>query len=320
MRAVRSALREIDGDDEIIIVDDGSTDGTKKVLEPHLDSLKYIRIEHSGAGASRNRGIREATKPLVAFLDSDDEWMPGKLALHKRFMQTRPDVLFTFTDFAVKEESGRIRRHCLQEWHRDARSWNEILGEGVFYSEYSPLPQGFNDFYVHAGSMYFPMILACYIATFTLVVRREEASNALFFEEDVSLYEDWSCFARLARTGLAAYLDVETAWNHGHTGKRLTDASPLVQADTRLTILQRVWGSDPSFLEQYKAVYEKLVNEQCRLRVISLIADGRTKEARSELANFRDLSVHHRLLAMLPGRLARFIVTVRRRLTPDYSS
>src|SRR6266446_10846107 len=126
MRAVRSALQEIDADDEIIVVDDGSTDGTEKVLEPYLDSLRYVRIEHSGAGASRNRGIQEATKPLVAFLDSDDEWMPGKLALHRGFMQARPDVLFTFTDFAVQEKSGRIRHRYLQEWHKDPRSWEEI--------------------------------------------------------------------------------------------------------------------------------------------------------------------------------------------------
>ena len=98
-RAVNSALQQCAPGDEVIVVDDGSTDSTGIVLAEFGERIRYIRKENGGAGAARNRGIREARNPLVAFLDSDDEWMPGKIELQRQFMQARPDVLFCFSDF-----------------------------------------------------------------------------------------------------------------------------------------------------------------------------------------------------------------------------
>lgn len=316
-RAVHSALQEIDADDEIMVVDDGSTDDTEKVLEPYLESIRYMKLAHSGAGATRNRGIQEATKPLVAFLDSDDEWMPGKLALHKRFMEARPEVLFSFTDFAVQSKSGEVRRRYLRNWHRDPRSWNEILGPGVPYSRHAPLPRDLNDFLVHSGDLYLPMAARCYVATFTLVVRREEAGDALFFAEDLPLFEDWYCFARLAGAGVAAYLDVETAWNHGDADDRLTSGGSLIKAQAYHAILQRVYESDQTFLEQHRDFHKKLLDDLRRFKVPALIADGRTREAREELAGLQDPPLHQRILAMFPGWLARLIVMIRRSLKGD---
>src|SRR5207245_579340 len=66
--------------------------------------------------------------------------------------------------------------------------------------------------------------------------------------EDLPLYEDWECFARLARAGPVAFLDCETAWNHGHLDRRLTDADTLAQARARLTMIRRVWAADAAFL------------------------------------------------------------------------
>ena len=318
-RAVTSVLSQVRAGDEVIVVDDGSTDDTKGALAPFGERIRYLRTENAGAGAARNRGIRESGNPLVAFLDSDDEWMPGKLELQRRLMQARADILFSFSEFGNKSATGRVSRRCLRNggfgWcEDDPRSWDDILGKGVPYSSITSLPEGFHDFHVHCGSMYVPVLARDYIYTSTVVVRREEAGAALRFAEDLPTFEDDICFARLSQKGIGSFLDIETAWNHGHAGPRLTGADELVKATTRIAIMTRVWGSDPEFLRQHGDLYDRILSQKRLRRIAYLLAQGRAKEARAEVRLIRRASLAHRLIVAFPGPVVRSIVHVRRRI------
>lgn len=77
--AVRGVLEQTEIACEVIVIDDGSTDGTDEALFACLDRIRYIKTENRGVSAARNRGIAEATGEWIAFLDSDDTWSPGKL-------------------------------------------------------------------------------------------------------------------------------------------------------------------------------------------------------------------------------------------------
>jgi glycosyltransferase involved in cell wall biosynthesis len=80
-RAIDSVLAQQGVDWELIVVDDGSTDGTAAALERYADPrLRVLRLPHGGVSAARNAGAAAGTAPWLAFLDSDDEWLPGKLA------------------------------------------------------------------------------------------------------------------------------------------------------------------------------------------------------------------------------------------------
>src|SRR5439155_27301830 len=127
--------------------------------------------------------------------------------LDRARLGARPDVLFCFSDFGHRRASGKERRHGLASWHADPRGWDEILGPGVPYSTIAPLPAGRDDFRVHVGDAYESELHWNIICTITVAVRRVEAGPALRFAEDLPTYEDWECFARLARAGRAAYLD-----------------------------------------------------------------------------------------------------------------
>ncbi len=88
MRAVDSALSQTLGEIEVIIVDDGSTDGTEELFASCRDPrVRYHLLEHRGACAARNAGLDLARGRYIAFLDSDDRWAPNKLEMQKQQLE-----------------------------------------------------------------------------------------------------------------------------------------------------------------------------------------------------------------------------------------
>lgn len=93
-RAIDSVLGQTFKDWELIIVDDGSTDETSELLQSHShESLSIYRTSNQGVSAARNLGLQKAHGEWVAFLDSDDEWLPEKLAKQMAYAEAHPDIL-----------------------------------------------------------------------------------------------------------------------------------------------------------------------------------------------------------------------------------
>lgn len=305
LRALNSALNNIEGNDEIIVVDDGSTDSTSDTVR-RVDDLRirYIRQAHSGAGVARNRGTAEATGELVAYLDSDDEWLPGKLALQREIFAAREDVLFCFTNF-IREYNGVLFRRDLARWHTDRRSWDEIMGKPLPYSAITNLASRNAEFLVYLGDIYHAQMYTNFILTSCLMVRRLGAGDAIRFGIAVKTYEDWECFGRLARYGVGAFLDCETAVQHSHSGPRLTDADYLTRIDARLAILRDVWGADFDFLTAHGEEYRKLVDGQLLLKARYLLGKGLSDDARRAIRTLQKVPPSLRFLAAIPQGVLR---------------
>ena len=91
--AITSVLNQSRAVDEIVVVDDGSTDGTRQVVSEFADQgIKYVLQPNSSAGAARNRGIRETSGDFIAFLDADDYWLPEKTRLQTQHLETHPNA------------------------------------------------------------------------------------------------------------------------------------------------------------------------------------------------------------------------------------
>lgn len=303
-RAIESARAASRPGDEIIVVDDGSTDGTAGVLAGYGEAIRVVRGRHAGAGAARNLGIEHARGPYVALLDSDDEWRPDMLELSRCVLDARPDVVFTFGNFEGRGH-GEVRRMNLASWHTDRRPWGEILAPGTRFSSLAPLPPSRDDFDVHIGDLYLAGLFHDYIATFTLVARLAALPDRTWFAEDLPFHEDVQCFARLCAVGNAAYLDCEIATQHGHDGPRLTQTSVLAKANARLELITRWWGGDPKFIERHGDAYRRRVRDARLARAKLLLREGRTRDAREDLRAVPDASLPLRMFSTLPGPLAR---------------
>ena len=104
--ALKSVFDQTYKDLEIIVVDDGSTDDTRAVLEKYGDRVNYHYQDNNGPASARNRGIKLARGKYIAFLDADDLWLPTKLEKQVALFKNRENLGFVTTGVCSFDENG----------------------------------------------------------------------------------------------------------------------------------------------------------------------------------------------------------------------
>lgn len=110
-RAIQSVLIQTTPADEIIVIDDGSTDETATIVQSEFTRIKYIHQDNQGISAARNSGINHAQGEWIAFLDSDDEWLPAKLEKQKSALLNNPEYRICHTDEIWIRNGRRVNPH-----------------------------------------------------------------------------------------------------------------------------------------------------------------------------------------------------------------
>lgn len=121
-QAIESCLRQTCLPEEIIVVDDGSTDGTAEIAQSYPSPVRVLRLqENMGVSVARNEGVAAATGDWLAFLDADDQFLPDKLELQQRQIFANPVAVLIYAGFRIIglnaiEQIGRYYPPCELEW------------------------------------------------------------------------------------------------------------------------------------------------------------------------------------------------------------
>jgi glycosyltransferase involved in cell wall biosynthesis len=128
--AIESVLNQTRQSDEIIVVDDGSTDQTFNIISKYLNDIIYVYKSNGGTSTALNTGIRRATGDWICWLSSDDLFMPKKLEKQLEYVNKYPNVGLIYTDFyVIDKDPNKIISRERPPQYPDRKSWTESLLE-----------------------------------------------------------------------------------------------------------------------------------------------------------------------------------------------
>jgi glycosyltransferase involved in cell wall biosynthesis len=193
---------------EIILVDDGSTDGTlARVRGIRDERLKIVAGTHLGASAARNRGIEQARGTFVSFIDADDLWTPEKLELQLHALQSKPTAAIAYSWTAFIDQQGRF-----------------LFAKERMYFE---------------GNVYAQLLRGCFIASGSnVLIRKSVIESTGLFDMSLRAAEDWEYWLRVAERWHFVLVPKYQILYRISLGKMSSDVATI--EDANLIVLDRV--------------------------------------------------------------------------------
>jgi glycosyltransferase involved in cell wall biosynthesis len=213
---VDSTLAQTHGNLEVLIVDDGSSDGTREVIAERYRQeprVRYINQSNAGVSAARNHGLRLARGQYLALLDSDDIWLPWKIEAQLRCLEAFPTAGMIWTDMDAIGPDGEIQhQRYLTRMYSSYRKFtrDQLFRESRRLSSIdAPLAATLSDPQVFLGNIFSPMVTGNLVHTSTVLMRRERFEKVREFDVNLRYSgEDHDFHLRTCREGDVAYLDM----------------------------------------------------------------------------------------------------------------
>lgn len=247
--AVKSVLAQEMKDFELIVIDDGSTDETEERLSIYGSRLKYYQQENAGVSSARNRGLESARAPLVAFLDSDDLWLPAKLQVQHKYMMEHPEVHICQTE---------------EIWWRNGRQVNP--------KRHHRKP---------SGDIFRRSLDLCLVSPSAVMMRRELFEKVGYFDEELPAAEDYDLWLRVSVEYQVPLLPDPVVIKRGGHSDQLSAISGIDRY--RIKALEKLLQSDRLSGEQYKWTWQAL-RRKCEIYGQGCLKRGRVREGERYLS------------------------------------
>lgn len=177
---MRSVLQDTQEVLEVVVVDDGSHDGSAEHVRREFPAVKVIKQANAGVAAARNAGIAATRGDWIAFLDADDVWLPGKLAAQHALAQAHPEARLIYTAWQVWSDGGvEPSAELLSDLQRRASQPEAWVGA--------------------SGWIYPELLLDCVVWTSTVLVQRSVLDEVGCFDPTLRVGEDYDLWLRASR-------------------------------------------------------------------------------------------------------------------------
>jgi len=245
--AVDSVLAQDFEDLELIVVDDGSTDGTAEEMKKYGGRVKLLRhAENKGVSAARNRGILQARGKYIGFLDSDDLWVKGKLKVQVAFLDDNPQYPLCYTD---------------EIWIRKGKRVNP-MGK---HSKYS-------------GWIFEKCLPLCIISPSSAMMRKTLFSRVGLFDEALPVCEDYDFWLRVSARFPIFFINRKLIVKRGGHPDQLSQRS-WGNDRYRVIALEKLL-SEPYIGEEERGLILKEMEKKCKIVFQGFLKRGNEPEAR----------------------------------------
>lgn len=203
---IDSVLNQTYKDFEVIVVDDGSRDNTKKQLEKFNSRIKVIYQRNSERAVSRNIGVSNSNSEYIAFLDSDDTWLKNKLEEQVKILDENKDIILTYGKSLRMDQSGKQIKTAKRQT------------EGI------------------SGNIFEKLLLRNFIVSATPLLRRKQFESTNGFQTKYIPYEDWEFWLRFSLLGKFYFLPKPLAKYriHSEQSVKLTKAEKIEEVTLSL--------------------------------------------------------------------------------------
>ena len=206
-RSIDSVLNQTLFPSEIIVVDDGSTDGTSDYIQSNFPSIRLLQQPNKGVSSARNKGIRYTDANWISLLDSDDEWFPQKLEKQVMTLSQSPDIKFCHTE---------------EIWIRNGVRVNQMKKHQKY-----------------GGHIFYKCLDMCRISPSSVLFHQSILDDVGYFDKDLKVCEDYDLWLRITAKFPVLYIDESLIKKYGGHEDQLSRVKDGIESH-RIKVLEKL--------------------------------------------------------------------------------